>query len=164
VVADEVRTLAAEAGKSAREVAELVSDLRTGIEAARARCNPVRPRCATSVASRRRRMALSKSCIRACSSWATWSTRRRKSREARPPGWRRWHNRYSKSPVSRQLPLKVPTIPPRDGGSDHVDGRAYDHVAAARAACERLRAGMAHFSVLQRDQRTVEHQVRPAAD
>ena len=34
VVADEVRTLAAEAGKSAREVAELVSDLRTGIEAA----------------------------------------------------------------------------------------------------------------------------------
>jgi methyl-accepting chemotaxis protein len=34
VVADEVRTLAAEAGKSAREVAELVADLRTGIEAA----------------------------------------------------------------------------------------------------------------------------------
>jgi len=34
VVADEVRTLAAEAGKSAREVAELVSDLRAGIEAA----------------------------------------------------------------------------------------------------------------------------------
>ena len=34
VVADEVRTLAAEAGKSAREVAELVSELRTGIEGA----------------------------------------------------------------------------------------------------------------------------------
>jgi methyl-accepting chemotaxis protein len=34
VVADEVRTLAAEAGKSAREVAELVAELRTGIEAA----------------------------------------------------------------------------------------------------------------------------------
>ncbi|HWC72686.1 MAG TPA: methyl-accepting chemotaxis protein [Gemmatimonadales bacterium] len=34
VVADEVRSLAAEAGKSAREVAELVSELRTGIEAA----------------------------------------------------------------------------------------------------------------------------------
>jgi methyl-accepting chemotaxis protein len=34
VVADEVRTLAAEAGKSAREVAQLVSDLRTGIDAA----------------------------------------------------------------------------------------------------------------------------------
>ena len=34
VVADEVRALAAEAGKSAREVAELVSELRTGIEAA----------------------------------------------------------------------------------------------------------------------------------
>src|SRR6185436_10171975 len=34
VVADEVRTLAAEAGKSAREVAELVSDLRSGIDAA----------------------------------------------------------------------------------------------------------------------------------
>ena len=34
VVANEVRTLAAEAGKSAREVAELVSDLRTGIDAA----------------------------------------------------------------------------------------------------------------------------------
>jgi methyl-accepting chemotaxis protein len=34
VVADEVRALAAEAGKSAREVAELVSDLRAGIEAA----------------------------------------------------------------------------------------------------------------------------------
>jgi len=32
-VADEVRSLAAEAGKSAREVAELVSDLRAGIEA-----------------------------------------------------------------------------------------------------------------------------------
>src|SRR3989441_5515633 len=34
VVADEGRTLAAEAGKSAREVADLVRDLRTGIEAA----------------------------------------------------------------------------------------------------------------------------------
>jgi methyl-accepting chemotaxis protein len=34
VVADEVRALAAEAGKSARQVAELVSDLRAGIEAA----------------------------------------------------------------------------------------------------------------------------------
>ena len=34
VVADEVRTLAAEAGKSAREVAELVSELRSGIDAA----------------------------------------------------------------------------------------------------------------------------------
>ncbi len=34
VVADEVRALAAEAGKSARDVAELVSDLRAGIEAA----------------------------------------------------------------------------------------------------------------------------------
>src|SRR5438046_9785642 len=34
VGADEVRALAAEAGKSAREVAELVADLRTGIEAA----------------------------------------------------------------------------------------------------------------------------------
>src|SRR5260370_42027456 len=38
--------------------------------------------------------------------------RRRKSREARPHGSRRWHNRYSKSPVSRQPPLKVPTVPP----------------------------------------------------
>jgi len=34
VVADEVRSLAAEAGKSAREVAELVSELRAGIDAA----------------------------------------------------------------------------------------------------------------------------------
>jgi methyl-accepting chemotaxis protein len=34
VVADEVRALAAEAGKSARDVAELVAELRTGIEAA----------------------------------------------------------------------------------------------------------------------------------
>ncbi|HVH67411.1 MAG TPA: methyl-accepting chemotaxis protein [Gemmatimonadales bacterium] len=34
VVADEVRALAAEAGKSAREVAELVSDLHAGIDAA----------------------------------------------------------------------------------------------------------------------------------
>ena len=34
VVADEVRALAAEAGKSAREVAELVSELRAGIDAA----------------------------------------------------------------------------------------------------------------------------------
>jgi methyl-accepting chemotaxis protein len=34
VVADEVRALAAEAGKSARDVAELVSELRTGIDAA----------------------------------------------------------------------------------------------------------------------------------
>ncbi len=33
-MANEVRTLAAEAGKSAREVAELVSDLRAGIDAA----------------------------------------------------------------------------------------------------------------------------------
>src|SRR5207244_1987203 len=34
VVADEVRALAAEAGKSGREVAELVSELRAGIDAA----------------------------------------------------------------------------------------------------------------------------------
>src|SRR5213079_1408357 len=83
VVADEVRSLAAEAAKSAREVAELVSDLRTALRRLPARCNRGKPKSAISVPWRLKPTARSRSCIRACSSWGTSSTRRRTCHEAR---------------------------------------------------------------------------------
>src|SRR6266566_2382962 len=120
VVADEVRALAAEAGKSAREVAELVSDLRTGIEAAA------------------RAMQSGEAKVRDIGAVA-----------AEADG------------ALQELHQGVQLMGDLVNATAEVSRSQAQRLAQL---AERLRGGIARFSVLQRDQATTEHQVRPAAD
>ncbi|MGH7569555.1 MAG: methyl-accepting chemotaxis protein [Gemmatimonadales bacterium] len=166
VVADEVRTLAAEAGKSAREVAELVSELRAGIDAAaRAmQSGEVKVRDIGAVAAEadgalqelHQGVQLIGDLVNATAE-------------------------VSRSQAQRLAQLakslqEVATI--SSGSSQSADGAAEGTRAQIAAMgdltatsqqlallADRLRAGIARFSVLRRDQATAEHKlVRPAAD
>jgi methyl-accepting chemotaxis protein len=165
VVADEVRALAAEAGRSAREVAELVSDLRTGIEAAaRAmQSGEAKVRDIGAVAAEadgalqelHQGVQLMGDLVNATAEVS-----------------RSQAERLAQLAQSLQQVASISTA-----SSD----RANNAAAATQTQitsmgeltttsqqlaqlAERLRSGIARFSVLRRDQRTVDHQVRPAAD
>jgi methyl-accepting chemotaxis protein len=165
VVADEVRTLAAEAGKSAREVAELVSDLRIGIDAAgRAmQSGEAKVRDIGAVAAEadgalqelHQGVQLMGDLVNATAEVS-----------------RSQAQRLAELAQSLQQVASISTA-----SSD----TANDTAAATEAQimsmgeltatsqqlaqlAERLRSGMARFSVLRRDQATAEHQIRPAAD
>ena len=165
VVADEVRTLAAEAGKSAREVAELVSDLRTGIEAAaRAmQSGETKVRDIGAVAAEadgalqelHQGVQLMGDLVNATAEVS-----------------RSQAERLAQLAQSLQQVASISTA-----SSDSAN-----HTAAATEAqitsmgeltatsqqlaqlAERLRGGIARFSVLRPEQTTREHQIRPAAD
>ncbi len=166
VVADEVRSLAAEAGKSAREVAELVSELRAGIDAAaRAmQSGEIKVRDIGAVAAEadgalqelHQGVQLIGDLVNATAE-------------------------VSRSQAQRLAELakslqEVATI--SSASSQSADGAAEGTRAQIAAMgdltatsqqlallADRLRAGIARFSVLRRDQATAEHKlVRPAAD
>lgn len=166
VVADEVRALAAEAGKSAREVAELVSDLRTGIEAAaRAmQSGEVKVRDIGAVAAEadgalqelHQGVQLMGDLVNATAEVS-------RSQAARL------------AELARSL-QRVASI--SSASSEGANGAAAATQAQITSMgeltatsqqlaqlAERLRSGMARFSMLRRDQQTAEHRVvRPAAD
>jgi len=165
VVADEVRTLAAEAGKSAREVAELVSDLRTGIEAAA------------------RAMQSGETKVRDIGGVAAEADG---ALQELHQGVQLMGDLVdATAEVSRSQAARLAALAQslqQVASISTASSESANNTAAATEAqitsmgeltttsqqlaqlAERLRAGMAHFSVLRRDQRTVEHQVRPAAD
>jgi len=165
VVADEVRSLAAEAGKSAREVAELVSDLRAGIEAAgRAmQSGEAKVRDIGAVAAEadgalqelHQGVQLMGDLVNATAD-------------------------VSRSQAQRLAELaqslqRVASISSRSSESANSTAAATEAQITSMGEltatsqqlaqlAERLRSGMAHFSMLRRDQATAEHRVRPAAD
>jgi len=165
VVADEVRTLAAEAGKSAREVAELVSDLRTGIEAAA------------------RAMQSGETKVRDIGGVAAEADG---ALQELHQGVQLMGDLVdATAEVSRSQAARLAALAQslqQVASISTASSESANNTAAATEAqitsmgeltttsqqlaqlAERLRAGMARFSVLRRDQRTVEHQVRPAAD
>jgi len=165
VVADEVRTLAAEAGKSAREVAELVSDLRSGIEAAA------------------RAMQSGETKVRDIGGVAAEADG---ALQELHQGVQLMGDLVdATAEVSRSQAARLAALAQslqQVASISTASSESANNTAAATEAqitsmgeltttsqqlaqlAERLRAGMAHFSVLRRDQRTVEHQVRPAAD
>jgi len=165
VVADEVRTLAAEAGKSAREVAELVSDLRTGIEAAgRAmQSGEAKVRDIGAVAAEadgalqelHQGVQLMGDLVNATAEVS-----------------RSQAQRLATLAQSLQQVASISTA-----SSDSANNTAAATEAQITAMgeltatsqqlaqlAERLRGGIARFSVLRREQATSEQQIRPAAD
>ncbi len=165
VVADEVRTLAAEAGKSAREVAELVSDLRTGIEAA-ARAmqsgeTKVRDIGGVAAEADGALQELHQG-VQLMGDLVDATAEVSRSQAAR----------LAALAQSLQQVASISTASSESANSTAAAteaqitsmGELTTTSQQLAQLAERLRAGMAHFSVLRRDQRTVEHQVRPAAD
>jgi methyl-accepting chemotaxis protein len=166
VVADEVRTLAAEAGRSAREVAELVSDLSVGIDAAaRAmQAGETKVRDVGAVANEaedalrelQQGVQLMGDLVNATAEVSHSQAKRL-------------------AELARSLD-QVATISTASAGS--ADGAAAATQAQITAMgdltttsqqlaelAERLRASIARFSVLRRDQATAEHRTaRAAAD
>ncbi len=165
VVADEVRALAAEAGKSAREVAELVSDLRTGIEAAaRAmQSGETKVRDIGAVAAEadgalqelHQGVQLMGDLVNATAEVS-----------------RSQAQRLAALAQSLQQVASISTA-----SSDMANNTAAatetqitsmgELTATSQQLAqlaERLRGGIARFSVLRRDQTTTDHQIRPAAD
>ncbi|MGH7529896.1 MAG: methyl-accepting chemotaxis protein [Gemmatimonadales bacterium] len=166
VVADEVRALAAEAGKSAREVAELVSELQTGIQAAaRAmQSGEVKVRDIGAVAAEadgalqelHQGVQLMGDLVN-----ATADVSRSQAR------------RLVELAQSLQQVASISTA-----ASESANGAAAatetqitsmgELTATSQQLAqlaERLRTGIARFSVLRPDQQTAEHQIRrPAAD
>jgi methyl-accepting chemotaxis protein len=165
VVADEVRTLAAEAGKSAREVAELVSDLRTGIEAAA------------------RAMQSGETKVRDIGGVAAEADG---ALQELHQGVQLMGDLVdATADVSRSQAARLAALAQslqQVASISTASSETANNTAAATEAqitsmgeltttsqqlaqlAERLRSGMARFSVLRREQRTVEHQIRPAAD
>jgi methyl-accepting chemotaxis protein len=165
VVADEVRTLAAEAGKSAREVAELVSDLRTGIEAAaRAmQSGEAKVRDIGAVAAEadgalqelHQGVQLMGDLVN-----ATAEVSRSQAR------------RLAELAQSLQQVATISTASSESANNTASATQAQITSMGELTAtsqqlaqlAERLRSGMARFSMLRREQTTREHQIRPAAD
>jgi len=165
VVADEVRALAAEAGKSAREVAELVSDLRTGIEAAaRAmQSGEAKVRDIGAVAAEadgalqelHQGVQLMGDLVNATAEVS-----------------RSQAQRLAQLAQSLQQVASISTASSesanRSAAATQTQITSMGELTATSQQlaqlAERLRSGMARFSMLRRDQRTAEHAIRPAAD
>ncbi len=165
VVADEVRTLAAEAGKSAREVAELVSDLRTGIEAAgRAmQSGEAKVRDIGAVAAEadgalqelHQGVQLMGDLVNATAEVS-----------------RSQAQRLAELAQSLQQVASISTASSDSANSTAAATEAQITSMGELTAtsqqlaqlAERLRGGIARFSMLRREQSTVEQQIRPAAD
>jgi methyl-accepting chemotaxis protein len=165
VVADEVRTLAAEAGKSAREVAELVSDLRTGIDAAgRAMqsgetkvrdIGAVAAEADTALQELHQGVQLMGDLVNATAEVS-----------------RSQAQRLAELAQSLQQVASISTASSDSANSTAAATEAQITSMGELTAtsqqlaqlAERLRGGIARFSVLRRDQSTVDHQIRPAAD
>jgi len=165
VVADEVRTLAAEAGKSAREVAELVSDLRTGIEAAaRAmQSGEAKVRDIGAVAAEadgalqelHQGVQLMGDLVNATAEVS-----------------RSQAHRLAELAQSLQQVASISTASSESANNTAAAtetqitsmGELTATSQQLAQLAERLRGGIARFSVLRRDPSTADHQVRPAAD
>ncbi|MGH7673707.1 MAG: methyl-accepting chemotaxis protein, partial [Gemmatimonadales bacterium] len=160
VVADEVRALAAEAGRSAREVAELVGDLRAGIDAA-ARAmqsgegkvrdiGEVAAEADGALQELHQGVQLMGDLVNGVAE-VSRSQAQRLADLARS--------------LDQVATISVESFASADGAADvtrrqvgamtDLTGTAH-HLAEL---AERLRAGMARFSVLRRDQTTAEHRV-----
>ena len=165
VVADEVRALAAEAGKSAREVAELVSDLRAGIDAAG------------------RAMQSGEAKVRdigAVAAEADGALQELHQGVQLMGDLVNATAEVSRSQAERLAELakslqRVASISSRSSESANSTAAATEAQITSMGEltatsqqlaqlAERLRSGMARFSMLRRDQATAEHRVRPAAD
>jgi methyl-accepting chemotaxis protein len=165
VVADEVRTLAAEAGKSAREVAELVSDLRTGIDAAA------------------RAMQSGETKVRDIGAVAAEADGALQELHQGVQLMGDLVNATAE--VSRSQAQRLATLAESLQQVASISTASSDRANTTAAAteaqitsmgeltatsqqlaqlAERLRGGIARFSVLRRDQTTTEQQIRPAAD
>jgi methyl-accepting chemotaxis protein len=165
VVADEVRALAAEAGKSAREVAELVSDLRTGIEAA--------ARAMQSGESKVRDIgAVAAEADGALQELHQGVQLMGDLVNATAEVSRSQAKRLAELAQSLQQVASISTA-----SSESANGAAAATETQITAMgeltatsqqlaqlAERLRGGIARFSMLRRDQQTADHAVRPAAD
>lgn len=165
VVADEVRSLAAEAGKSAREVAELVSDLRTGIEAAaRAmQSGEAKVRDIGAVAAEadgalqelHQGVQLMGDLVNATAEVS-----------------RSQAQRLAELAQSLQQVASISTASSESANNSAAATQTQITSMGELTAtsqqlaqlAERLRSGMARFSMLRRDQRTADHSIRPAAD
>src|SRR5919108_1870308 len=161
VVADGGRGLAAEAGKSAREVAELVSDLRTGIEAAA------------------RAMQSGETKVRDIGGVAAEADG---ALQELHQGVQLMGDLVdATADVSRSQAARLAALAQslqQVASISTASSETANNTAAATEAqitsmgeltttsqqlaqlAERLRSGMARFSVLRREQRTVEHQIR----
>src|SRR5438045_3098281 len=165
VVADEVRALAAEAGKSAREVAELVSELRAGIDAAaRAmQSGEAKVRDIGAVAAEadgalqelHQGVQLMGDLVNATAEVS-----------------RSQAQRLADLAQSLQQVASISTASSDSANSTAAAPEAQITAMGELTAtsqqlaqlAERLRSGMARFSMLRRDQATAEHRIRPAAD
>jgi len=163
-VADEVRTLASEAARSAREVAELVSDLRTGIDAAvRAmHAGEARVRDVGAVAGEAedalRELHQGVQVVAEVVDATVDVSRNQAERLAALAAALQDVARVSTTSASRADGAAVAT---RMQGAAMTDLSTTSQQLAQLA--ERLRSSIARFSVLRRDQATAEHRaVRPA--
>ena len=165
VVADEVRTLAAEAGKSAREVAELVSDLRSGIDAAaRAmQSGEAKVRDIGAVAAEadgalqelHQGVQLMGDLVNATAEVS-----------------RSQAGRLADLAQSLQQVAAISTASAESAGSTAAAtetqitsmGELTATSQQLAQLAERLRDSITRFSVLRREQATLDHQIRPAAD
>ncbi len=162
-VADEVRTLASEAARSAREVAELVSDLHTGIDAAaRAmHAGEARVRDVGAVAGEAeealRELHQGVQVVAEVVNATVDVSRNQAERLAALAAALQDVARISATSASRADGAAVAT---RTQGVAMTDLTATSQQLAQLA--ERLRSSIARFSVLRRDQATAEHRaVRP---
>jgi len=164
VVADEVRTLAGEAGKSAREVAELVSELRAGIDAAgRAmQAGEAKVRDIGGVAAEadgalqelRQGVQLLGDLVNAT---AGVSRSQAERLAALAQGLQQVASISSGSAVSAEGAASATQAQITSMGDLTATSQQLAQLA------ERLRGSIARFSVLRREQRTAEHRVLPFA-